>query len=245
MTVEEPEEKKSPRITEIAAVVGVMVSILVAATSLLSNSGNLPSWWFDFSLILLIALTFFMPTVIFARPIKERIEELRLVRRRDAVARKYSSKFKDLVIRSRNFNNTIRYILDSLRRHYENDIKSRLAMHVLESYNESEVQNILYNIEREIDESESRFCYLLLIMKHFEMLLDIYKRNLKVIEVFVHEIMSTTEKPIAKGIEADFEAFREKYNDFIKDITDFCHTINQETKGWNFPEHSFEYLKKW
>lgn len=64
-------------------------------------------------------------------------------------------------------------------------------------------------------------------------------------EVFVHEITGTTEKPIAKGIENDFEAFREKYNDFIKDFTDFCHKMNEETESGNFPERSFEYLKKW
>ena len=67
---------------------------------------------------------------------------------------------------------------------------------------------------------------------------------MKIHEVFAHEIMITTEKPIAKGLEADYEAFREKYNDFLKDITDFCHNINRETGAWDFPEHSFEYLKK-
>lgn len=241
----EPEKDKSPRITELAAVVSAMVSILIAGTSLLSNSGNLPSWWFDFSLILLIALTFFMPSMLLARPIRERIRETRLERRLNAVSRRHTSELKDLVIKSRNFNSLIRNLLDNLRRQYQSDIKSQLSSHTLESYNESEIQNTIFNVEKEIDESDNTYRDLYLLMKRFESVLDTYKKNLKVIEVFAHEIMTATEKPIARGLEADFESFREKYNDFLKDVTDFCHKINQETGRWDFPEHSFEYLKKW
>jgi len=245
LTIEQPGEKKSPKIAELAAVVSVMVSILIAGTTLLNNTGNLPSWWFDFSLILLIALTFFMPVMIFVKPVRERIKQARLGRKRNAVSRKYSSEFKDLLYRSRGFNSTIRTILDSLRTHYANDIKSRLATHVLESYGDSDISTLTFNMEREIDESKKTFRDIYLIMKNFEMIMDIYKKNLKIMEVFVHEMISTTGKPIAKGIEDDFEAFRDKYNDFIKDATDFCHKMNQETECGNFPEHSFEYLKKW
>lgn len=245
MTAELPKEKKSPRITELAAVASVMVSILVAATSLLSNSGNLPSWWFYFSLILLIALAFFMPIMIFAEPVREGIEDARLRRRRDSVSRNYTSEFKDLVVTSRGFSSSIRTLLDNIRRQYTNEIKNQLAMHALESYNESETQNALYTIEAEIKESDGSFRESCLIMNEFELVLGIFKRNFKILEVFAHEIMATTEKPIAKGIEADYEAFREKYNDFLKDVIDFCHKMNQETEGWNFPEHHFEYLKKW
>jgi len=241
----EKEEKKSPRIAELAAVVSVMVSILVAGTSLLSNSGNLPQWWFYFSLILLVALAFFMPIMIFAKPVCEKIREARLRRKRDSVSRKYASQFRDLVASSRRFSYNIRNIMDSLKNHYANDIKSQLAMFSLQDYPQQGIDNIMFDIEKEIDNSNKTFHDLCLIMKRFESVLDTYKRNLKIIEVFVHEIMTTTEKPIAKGIEANFEAFREKYNDFIKDITDFCHKINQESETYNFPEHTFEYVNKW
>jgi hypothetical protein len=57
------------------------VSILIASTTLLNNSGNLPSWWFSFSLIVLIALIFFMPIMIFAEPVREKIRDIRLRRK--------------------------------------------------------------------------------------------------------------------------------------------------------------------
>lgn len=244
MTTEEPEIGRSPRITELAAVVGVMVSILVAATSLLSNSGNLPSWWFNFSLILLIALTFFVPIMIFIRPVRERIDERRLERRLNRISRKYIPKLKDLVNRSRAFSSSVRALTDNMKSHYEKDIKSQLAAYVLGSYNENETYNTAINIESDIDESDETYRDLSLLMKGFESVLESYKRSLKVHEVFAHEMMTTTEKPIAKGLEADYEAFRDKYNDFLKDVTDFCRAINRETGRWDFPEHSFEYLKK-
>lgn len=242
--MEEAETRKTSRITELAAVVSVMVSILVAATSLLSNSGNLPSWWFDFSLILLIALTFFIPIMIFVRPIRERIEQKKLERKLNGIAREYFPKLKDLVIKSRYFNNSVRTLMDNIKRHYENETKSQLASHVLGSYNENETYNRTVVIEKEIEESDKTYRNLCLLMERFEPVLESYKRNLKIHEVFAHEIMTASDKPIAKGLEADYEAFREKYNDFLKDVTDFCHGINQETGRWDFPEHSFEYLKK-
>jgi hypothetical protein len=241
----EKEEKKGPRIAELAAVVGVMVSILIASTTLLNNSGNLPSWWFSFSLIVLIALIFLMPIMIFARPVREKIRDIRLRRKRDSVSRKYASEFKDLVERSRVLNYDTRTIMDSLRNHYNNDIKSQLAMSSLQDYGQQGTNDIMFDIERDIDASNKTYSDLRLIMRRFESVSDIHKRHLKIIEVFAHEMMITMEKPIAKGIEAEFEAFREKYNDFVKDMTDFCHKMNQESKSHEFPERSFEYLKKW
>lgn len=151
---------------------------------------------------------------------------------------------KDIVIRFRVFNNSAKPLIDNIKRQYENEIKSQLAAYVLGSYNENETYDATVVIEREIDESDKTYHDLCLLMKQFESVLESYKRSLKIHEVFAHEIMATTDKPIVKGLEADYEAFREKYNDFLKDVTDFCHSINQETGRWDFPEHSFEYLKK-
>jgi hypothetical protein len=243
--VAEKEEKKGPRIAELAAVVSVMVSILIASTTLLNNSGNLPSWWFSFSLIVLIALIFFMPIMIFANPVREKFKDVRLERKRNSVSRKYASEFKDLVERSRILNYDTRTIMDSLRNQYTNDIKSQLAMSSLQDYGQQGTNDIMFDIEKDIDASDKTYRDLRLIMKRFESVSDIHRRNLKIIEVFAHEMMTTAEKPIAKGIEAEFEAFREKYNDFVKDITDFCHKVNQESESHEFPERSFQYLKKW
>lgn len=237
-------EKKDPRIAELAAIVSVMVSILIASTTLLNNSGNLPSWWFGFSLIVLIALILFMPIMIFAKPVREKIKEARLGSKRDSISRKNASQFKDLVSRSRRFNYDIRNTMDSLRNNYVSDIKNQLAMSLLQNINLTAIDNITYDIEKEIDKSDKTFRDIYLIMKRLETVLDTQRENLRTIEVLAHYIMTSTEKPIAKGIEAEFEAFREKYNDFIKDTNDFYHNINQESESHDFPEH-FEYVKKW
>jgi hypothetical protein len=245
MTAEIPEGKKGPRITEIVAIVTLMVSILVAVTSLLSNSGNLPSWWYQFSFVFLIILMFSVPIILFQGPIRDWVADVMLTRGRDSVSRKHASEFRDLVVGADNFTNLISALLGNIRRHYANEIKSSLAMHALESYNEQEARNELYKIRADIEESDVNFRELCLHMDKFEMVLNTFKRSLKILEVFAHEVMTSGEKPIAKGIEAEYEAFREKYNDFLKDLTAFCHKMNQETEAYDFPEHHFEYLKKW
>ena len=243
----EPEKEKSPKITELAAVVSVMVSILVAATSLLSNSGNLPPWWFDFSLILLIALTFFMPTMIFAKPIKGRIGKARLDRKRDSVSRKHASEFKELVIGFRKCHYEFKNLVDNLRSHYRDIIQSPLTTHILqqESQNGNEINTILFDMEKEIDESEKTFREIHLLMERFEFILTNFQKNLKVVEVFAHEMMSTTGKPVSKGIEGEYESFREKCNSYSNDFSKFCHKMNEEAKCRDFPEYSFGHLEKW
>lgn len=186
-----------------------------------------------------------MPIMIFARPVRKKTREIRLRRKRDSVSRKYTSEFKDLVERSRILNYDTRTIMDSLRNHYTNDIKSQLAMSSLQDYGQQGTNDTMFDIEKDIDTSGKTYRDLRLIMKRFQSVSDIQRRNLKIVEVFAHEMMTTTEKPIPKGIEAEFEAFREKYNDFVKDITDFCHKMNQESETQEFPERYFEYLKKW
>jgi hypothetical protein len=221
---EQKEEKKGPRITEFAVVVGIMVPILVAVTSLLSNSGNVPLWWFYFSLIVLIALFLFTPMMIFAHPIRERINRARLERKRNAVSRKYASQFKDLVECSMRLNYDTRSIMDNLRNHYATDIKSQLAMSSLQDHGQQQIDYLMLDIEKDIDESDKTYRELRLIMKRFEAVSDIQRRNLKIVEVFAYEITTATGKAIAKGIETEFETFREKYNDFVKDMTDFATT---------------------
>lgn len=70
-----------------------------------------------------------------------------------------------------------------------------MANHVLESINGQEVENLFYHIEDE-QESNKTFRDLSLIMKHFEFVLGTYNKNLKVIEEFVYEIMTSSDKPI-------------------------------------------------
>jgi hypothetical protein len=82
-------------------------------------------------------------------------------------------------------------------------------------------------------------------MKHFEVVLNIYERNLKIIDEFAREMQYVTKKPIAKGIEAEFENFREKYNYFVKDFQDYCRKVNQELGEREFPEWAIDHVKKW
>jgi len=245
LTTNEQEEKKGLEIVEWVKLVGYVASILVASTSLLSLSGIAPSWWFHFSFIFLIGLIFSIPCVVFAKPISKSVKKFRLNRKRNAIAQKHFSRFKDLVDIAKRFASPMRSIEDSLRTHYKNRIQNSLAMHVLQSHSESEIRQSFYEIEERLNESDKSFRDLYLIMRHFEFCLNIYTRHLKIIEVFAHEMMIQSGKPIAKGIEAEFEAFREKFNDFVKDFRDYCREVNKELGEREFPEWAIDYVKKW
>lgn len=234
------EEKKDSR-TKVT--IGLLVPIFIAVTSLLSNSGNVPWWWFYFSLVFLIAL---IPFVILFEPSSERLRVYKLERKRDAISRKYFSEFRNLVNRSETFNSPINRIRANVRSHYRTLLRGSLSNHVMQSYPLSEIQAIYYYINKELDESDKSFRDLYLIVKHFESVLNIYKRNLSLLETIVHHIMIETEKPIAKGIEAEFEEFREKYNYFLNELKKFFHKINEEIEETELPEFAIdEHLKKW
>jgi hypothetical protein len=135
-----------------------------------------------------------------------------------------------------------------LKNTYKNQIKGELSNFALENGFERIDINQIIN---DIDTSDKTFVELRLIDENFETLLNLYNRNLKVAEVFVHEITTTHEKvgatnerPIDKSIEADFEAFREKYNYFLNCLNTFSHNINKDTGTFAFSEHH-ELIKKW
>ncbi len=244
----EPEKEKSPRILELAAVVGILISVLVAVTTLFNYNENLPLWWFWSSLILLIMLpTVFMPIVIFYKHIVKRIRGTRLHRKRNAVSRKCASEFEDLVVDFRTSSYNFKNLVDNLRSSYREDIPNRLTMHTLEqeSQNGNEINNTLFSMEKEIQESDKTYPNIYHLTKRFESILTSFQKSLKVIEVFVHEMTSESKKPIPKNIEVEYESFREKYNDFLKDFKKFCHKMNQETESRDFPEHHFTHLEKW
>ena len=225
-------------------VVGYIASILVASTSLLSASENVPAWWFHFSLIFLMGLVFSVPCVIFTKPISKRIKRYRLGKKQNTIAQRHFSRFEDLVYTAKRFNSPLMRVKDSLRTHYENKIQSSLAMDALRSNIESEIRNKFFEIEEMLKESNKTFRDLYLIVKQFELCLYIYKGQLKIIEEFAHEMMVQTNKPIAKGIEAEYEAFREKFNDFVKDFKDYCRIANKELGEQKFPEWAIDRIKK-
>lgn len=247
MTEEDKEKKKGFNISEWVKIVAYIGSILVTSTSLLSVSGNLPSWWFQFSLIFLIALIFSIPYAIFSKPISKRLNERKIKQKRNYVAQKYFTEFKNLVDEYKRFNSPIRDLLEKLKTHYRENINSSLALRTLESYSTSEMDNLFYYIEKELNESDKTFRDLSLIMKQFEFVLKMNKKSLEIIENFAHEMINLTQKPIAKGIEDDFESFREKYNYFVKDFKECCKKCNQELGEGEreFPEWAVDYINKW
>ncbi len=245
MTINEQEEKKRPKMTELFAFISIMVSLIVAGTTLLNYSGNVPSWWFHFSFIILIALTFFTPLMIFIEPISKRFKNWRIRRKRDSIAQKHFTEFRDLVDTSKRFNSHIKNIENSLRTHYNDEVNTSLASHVLQSYAESEIRNNFFWIETMLEESKKTFRDLYLLMRILEFCLDIYERHLKICEVFAHQIIVKKDRPIAKGIEAEFESFREKYNYFVKDFNDYCRRLNEELGEYTFTEEAIDYVKKW
>jgi hypothetical protein len=73
------------------------------------------------------------------------------------------------------------------------------------------------------------------------------KKSLEIIDKFAHEMINLTQKPIAKGIEDDFESFREKYNYFVKDFKEYCKKCNQELEETEreFPEWAVDNINRW
>lgn len=243
---DDTKEDKRDRETKVVAVAGFLIASLIAATSLLSNSEKLPLWWFNFSFYFIILLTFFVPSMIFLKPISSRFEQFKVKRKQNSVSKKYFSEFKNLVDTSEKLSYPMRDLLRVLSSHYKDDIKDSVTRHILESHYSLYDVNSFYYIKKEIGETNKNFNEFCLIIKYFESsILNNYKNDLILIEKFVHEIMFSTNKPIAPGIESDFEIFREKYNAFLRDLEKFYHNFNQEIGVYVFHESEYQPVKKW
>lgn len=84
MVTNEREEKEGVGITEFVAIVGVTVSI--GGWHKFAKVLGICSIVVFFPLIILIALTFSMPCVIFAKPISKKAKELKLKRKQNVIA---------------------------------------------------------------------------------------------------------------------------------------------------------------
>lgn len=93
----EKEKKKGLDVKGWLELVGVMVSVLVASTTVLSLSRNIPSWWVGFSFIFLMILFFSVPVVVFWKPISERVMRFRRTRKEDSIAHGHFKEFEGLV----------------------------------------------------------------------------------------------------------------------------------------------------
>ena len=222
-----------------------MVSILVAGTVLLSNSANIPWWWFHFSFIVLIALTLSIPTVIFFKPIAERVKKWRQKRKRNAIAQKYFAEFKDLAEGFGSASYGIFSVLDGLRGHFEPKIREKMGLlpiRLLQIHNRNDVESPMYHLKEKFKECNETFRELALLIEQFNIILEICEKTSKLIREFGTEIKQ--EHKIPEHIEREYEESREKYNDFIKYYERFCHKLNQELGENAFSEH-FDLSKKW
>lgn len=151
----EPNGKREPR-TRTLEVVGFIVTLLVAITSLLSNSNNVPWWWFYFSFAFLVALAFLIPSVTLLG-LPNRVTQLSLEMKKNAVARKHFEEFKALVNTAGKFSFSIGETMNALRSHYQQSTDSHMVDFIIQSYNAQETNNIFYYIKKEVDESDETF----------------------------------------------------------------------------------------
>jgi len=245
LTANEKEEKKGLGITELVAIVGLMVSILVAGTTLLSRTGYVPEWWFHSSLILLILLAFSVPCMIFAKPISKKVNKLKLERKQNAIAQKHFAEFKDLVWDARTFTLGIFSVLDRLRGQFEPEIKEKtglLPIYLMQTYNRNDVESPWDTLRYSLEGFDGTLRDLTLLADRFDLILGICKKNIALTSIFAREIKK--EHKIPDHIEKEFEGFREKYNDFMKDCVKYFHKLNQELGERIIPEH-FDYVEKW
>ena len=246
MEPDKTNDDKRLGIKELIEGIGVLVAILVAGTSLLSNSGNLPSWWFDFSLVFLIVLTFIVPTVIFWGSISKRLGKFNLNRKKDAVARKYFTEFEDLLENFRRTTDLLPRILDSLRSEFDPKLKEKMGLlpsYLLQEYGRNDLTHPLYNLNKGFESSNRSFRELCLLLDEFEIVIYSVRRLLRIIFIFVEEMKK--EYSIPDGVEREFEDFREKYNAFLRDFKKYAKKGNKEIGELAFPEFVGEFIKKW
>lgn len=244
LTMNSTQNEKDSRIKEIVALLGLLVAILVALTTILANSENLPSWWYQFSFVCLVILIAVILLMLFSRKISASWNMMRNKRKQNIVALKYFSEFEDLVNKPQTFTSSVRDISDSLRNHLPFKMNSPLTSFVIQSFNQTKIDKLANKLKNEINSSNKSFREFRLFMNYFEVILDVYKDYLSSLEVIVHEIQCDTGKPMPKGIEDKYSDFREDYNYFLQRVNEFSHKVNKEIGICYCPEF-LNLLKKW
>jgi hypothetical protein len=214
--------KKKPRLTELFAFVGVIVSIIIAGTTLWNYSANVPSWWFIASFLILFVLTFLTIIMFVFEPLSKRIRSYRLKRKKDKIAKKYFSEFLDLAETFRKSIYPLFYALQELRGH--------------------DVENPLNTLKKRFGESKRTFRELILLTDNFNTIISINQKNLKLFCEYYRE--AKKDYTIHENVERQYEEYREKYNAFLRDFRKTCHKINEEIGETTLPEYAGDFANK-
>jgi len=240
------EEKKAVGITELVAIISVMVSILVAGTSLLSGRGYVPSWWFDLSLVFLILFIFSVPIMIFWKPIYSNLSKWRLQRERDSVARGYFMEFEGLSEKLRRALYPISDLWNMIKHHYQTQYQKELGMlplFVIERAQSdfNRIQNRIHALVKHCEGFNGSMRDFSLLIDEFNQFLEDGERQVQILSVYASEMkISETNPQVLKK----YDEFREQYNIFLNDCMSYFQRLNQEFGQYTFQEH-FEYVKKW
>jgi hypothetical protein len=242
--MQETAPKEGKERLRLFAILTILVSVLVAGTTLWNFREKLPDWWFQTTLAVLLLIVVILVFNTMSPFSSLGFKQWREKRKRDGIARKCFPEFKNLVYECRIHDYSIKNIENTLYQHYKHKVTSLVADYVLQGYNETEIESSLYSINEELREMDETFSNLYLMMKRVESILGMYRENLNIIQKFVNEI-TISEKSMTKGIESEFEHFREKYNDFLNRFKGYCQRVNREIGEQKFPERIFEIITKW
>lgn len=240
----EQKEKKS-RLTELFAFVGVLVSIIIAGTTLWNYSGNVPSWWFIASFVILIILTFLTIIMFVFEPLSDRIWMLRLKRKKDRIAKRYFSEFLDLAENLRSAIYPLFDALQELRGKVEPQIKEKMGLlpiRLIQNPQRTDIENPINTLTDRFNQSEKSFRELILLTDSFRIIIRINEKILKFFCEFYRE--AKKDYPIPENVERQYEEYREKYNAVLRDFKKLCHKINEEIGDRTLPEWVGDFAKK-
>jgi hypothetical protein len=246
----EKEKKKGLDIRDWMGLIYIVVSILMVSTSLLGRSGNLPSWWFEFSLIFLMVLVFSVPVVVCWKPISERAMRFKKTRKEDSIARGHFKEFEGLVEKLRRVLYPISDLWNMTKQYYQTqhprptDNVEMLPVYLIDKVQID--QSRLYNNRfSELAERCKGFCGskrdFSLLIDEFNRCIDDAQSQVGILSVYANEMRLSTANP---QILKKYEEFREQYNIFINDYLNYCQKLNVEFGQNTFREY-FETIQKW
>jgi hypothetical protein len=245
----EKEKKRGLDVQVWVALVGFVVSVLVAITTLLSLGRDVPSWWFESSLVFLIALALSMPAVVFWKPISERVMRFKKTRKEDSIVRWHFKEFEGLIEKLQRVLYPISDLWNMTKTHYQThhvrptDNVEMLPVYVIDKFLYD--QNQLYNKFNGLTERCKGFCGskrdFSLLISEFNRFIEDAQSQVRILSVYANEMRLSTANP---QILKKYEEFREQFNIFINDYMNYCHRLNVEFGERTFSE-SFETIQKW